>query len=404
MKLREVDVKEYARFLKEVEKRSESGGVVDYGVSFLQSVEMYQRYVDEGREAYLLGLYDKKKMVAGGVVVKIGEKMGRKIFRMAGGPVLNYQNCQEILTEFSSGVREFLKGKGGSVLLISPQVSEVERDRENQVVGEGEAKNVKVNLQKLGWKYLGESGQAKWIYVMDNRWVEAKKIEDRGVKKQNKKAVLPEGVKAGTTEAEIYENLRTNHRQEIRRAEREGLKVVELSEQVLPVLKKITTEAGERHEFQDPDIKYFKSMKEAFGEKVKFYAVVAPIEVVKKYSEEVSGLEINKKYVAVAGAMFMEDKPREIVYLYSGSLARFQRLGGAYLLQWEMIKKMVVGKYYRYNFYGVRPAAGNGVYKFKQGFRDGKVVEIVGTFGLALDLFGKLYLMRMRANEYGNVQ
>ena len=145
MKLREVDVKEYARFLKEVEKRSESGGVVDYGVSFLQSVEMYQRYVDEGREAYLLGLYDKKKMVAGGVVVKIGEKMGRKIFRMAGGPVLNYQNCQEILTEFSSGVREFLKGKGGSVLLISPQVSEVERDRENQVVGEGEAKNVKVN-------------------------------------------------------------------------------------------------------------------------------------------------------------------------------------------------------------------------------------------------------------------
>ena len=57
----------------------------------------------------------------------------------------------------------------------------------------------------------------------------------------------------------------------------------------------------------------------------------------------------------------------------------------------------------RYNFYGVRPVAGDGVYKFKQGFR-GHVEELLGTFALPVGALGKVYVGRIPEKEMRGVR
>ena len=106
--------------------------------------------------------------------------------------------------------------------------------------------------------------------------------------------------------------------------------------------------------------------------------------------------------IPLAAAMFVNDG-REMVYLYSGSARKYQKYGGAHLIQWEMIQEALATGCERYNFYGVRPVAGDGVYKFKQGFR-GYVEELLGTFALPVGALGKVYVGRIPEKEMRGVR
>ena len=185
----------------------------------------------------------------------------------------------------------------------------------------------------------------------------------------------------------------------------------ELSVDELGVLKDIAAEAGERHGFQDPDLMYYRSMKEAFGDKIKFVVAEMPAKGLEAQSgvsgrfegktlEKASG-EPTGQYVPLAAAMFVNDG-HEIVYLYSGSVRKLQKYGGAHLIQWKMIQEAIETGCEKYNFYGVYPVEGNGVYNFKLGFR-GQVEELLGTFVLPLGLLGKLYAARLKPRKYGAI-
>ncbi len=193
---------------------------------------------------------------------------------------------------------------------------------------------------------------------------------------------------------------RTTHRQLIKKAEREGVRVRELGDDELGILKQITAESGERHGFREPEVEYYQSMKAAFGEKVKFVVAEIPIERVRE--EDLKGVEVVNGYVPLAASMFVDDG-REIVYLYSGSIRRLQRYNGVYAIQWWAITRALKEGYVRYNMYGVRPVEGNGGYRFKQGFR-GHVEELLGTFALPVGLLGRLYLARLKEHEFGEIR
>lgn len=72
-------------------------------------------------------------------------------------------------------------------------------------------------------------------------------------------------------------------------------------------------------------------------------------------------------------------------------------------MQWKMIQEAVEKDCEKYNFYGVRPVEGDGVYNFKLGFR-GKVEELLGTFILPIGMIGKMYVVRLPVREYGEVK
>lgn len=359
--------------------------------SFLQSVEMYRRYRDLGREAYLVGVRDDDgKIVAAGLILARKWRFGKKIMRVSGGWLMDYDrgDMAEILRFLTSQAKEFCRRKGGMVIEISPNIVSQPRDNENKVVEGADHLGVKRELVRLGYKYLGEYEQAKWTYVLEL---------------------------TGKTPEGLLMELRTTHRQLIHKAEREGVRVRELGEDELGILKRITAESGERHGFQEPEVEYYRSMKKAFGKKVKFVVAEIPASAVREEDLEgasgvfegdsgVSGESsgVREGYIPLAASMFVDDG-REIVYLYSGTIRKLQRYNGAYAIQWWAITRALEEGRGRYNMYGVRPVAGNGVYRFKQGFR-GRVEELLGTFALPVGWLGRLYLARLKEREFGEIQ
>ena len=88
----------------------------------------------------------------------------------------------------------------------------------------------------------------------------------------------------------------------------------------------------------------------------------------------------------------------EIVYFVGGNIEKYMKLGGQYLIQWEMIKRAMQNKCARYNFYGIAPNIDThpenyGVYGFKKGF-SGKVVQLIGEYELPIDK-KKYYTMKI---------
>ena len=372
--------------------------------SFLQSDAMWRRYQGEGREAYLVGVREGRKVLGAGLVTARPWRLGRKIWRVAGGWLLDYdgERRQEILRALTEGVRKLAREKGAIAVMISPNVEAQPRDAECRVVAGKDHLAVKGELERLGYKYLGEYEQAKWQYVLELK---------------------------GQTAEGLFNEFRSGHRWQMRRAEKDGVRVRELGEGELGILKAIAAEAGERHGFLDPELEYYRSMKEYFGEQVKFVVAEMPAAKLRAEREKAEGVEgtgvsagarasartgaadevlkkgemVNgEKMIPLAAAMFVNDG-REMVYLYSGSARKYQKYGGAHLIQWEMIQEALAAGCERYNFYGVRPVAGDGVYKFKQGFR-GHVEELLGTFALPVGALGKVYVGRIPEREMREVR
>lgn len=345
------------------------------GRSFLQSVEMWRRYQKLGREAYLVGVKDAGRVVAAGLMLGRNWRFGKKIFRVPGGWLMDYkaEHYQAILKCLTVGVQDFAGRRGGIAVQISPNLVSQTRDTDNRVVAGEDNREVKRELESLDYKYLGEFEQPKWIYV-----------KDLGEQQPD----------------EMLMDFRTTHRQLIKKAEREGVRVRDLGIDELGTLKQITDEAAERHGFEDPDLDYYHSMKAAFGDKVMFVVAEISRENLKSQDQEKYGTEGD--YVPLAASMFVKDE-REVVYLYSGSRRELQKYNGSYAIQWLMINTALELGLTRYNFYGVKPVAGNGVYKFKQGFR-GQVEELLGTFVLPIGVLGRLYAARLRPQEYGEMK
>ncbi len=345
-----------------VELKQEEVEALDFpGMSFLQSAEMWQRYRDMGRECYFVGVKEKDEILAAGLMSARAWRLGKKVFRVPGGWILDYsrEDYGEILEFLTETAKDFCEERDGIALEIAPNLQLQPRDAHNNILPGGNYLAVKQTLVDLGYKYLGEYEQVKWTFVLD--------LE-------------------GKTAEQLFKEFRTDHRQRIRRAEREKVQVRELGADELKILKEIAAEAGERHGFRDPDLDYYRSMKKAFGDKVKFVVAELPQE---------GGVK------PLAAAMFM-NYGGEMIYLYSGSVRELQKYGGAHLIQWKMIQEALEKGCKKYNFYGVRPVEGNGVYNFKLGFR-GRVEELLGTFILPIGILGKLYVMRLKTREYGEV-
>lgn len=333
------------------------------GNNFLQSGEMYDRYVRAGREVYLLGIKREGELVMAGLGVMMRKYGKWKIFNFPGGFLGEYD--REILEVMTEECRKFLKKRGGMVMQISPNLIARERDINAKVMdGEGRVNNlfIQKRLTEMGYKYLGEYEQAKWVYKL--------LVQDVDLE-------------------EMYKNFRKGHKLSIRYAkDRYGVRIRELKYDELRVLTELTAEAGEYHGFKAPNLEYFQEMYKAFSGKCKF--------LVSEMEDPETG-----KTVVTAGAMFVMYGD-EVVYLFSGSRRQYKKYGGPHLMQWEMIQYAAKHGFVDYNFYGVRPVEGNGVYAFKRGFK-GRVVELLGTFALPLNVVGRGYLLTKKTEEMRGV-
>ena len=79
--------------------------------NYMQSPEMYNRYLKIGREAYLFGAFSNGELVVAGLASVIYERFGKKIFTFSCGPLADFSQSPEVLCSFLENCKEELKKK-----------------------------------------------------------------------------------------------------------------------------------------------------------------------------------------------------------------------------------------------------------------------------------------------------
>lgn len=378
---------------------------------FVQAPEMEEIGKQHNWKSYYVGVKVDDNIVAASRIMARKSHFGKQNFYAPRGLILDYHN-KELLAFFTKELKKFIKQKHGYILTIDPALIYQERDIDGNIVEGGiNNKDVVDTLISLGYHHLGfpvkmdVSSQVRFTFVLD--------LKDE-------------------TEESIFANMKPNTRNLIRKTMKDGIEIRELEYDELERFKKITEATGERRNFSDRTLAYYQKMYQLFhpNDEVHFLLATLNLEKLtlqleeqKKEEQEKLDLLIEqnsdskkaktqrreseqliqnlenkiKTYkkmmeedgnvIDLSAAMFMT-YGNEVVYLFSGNVAKYMKFNAQYLIQWHMIQYGLKHKFPRYNFYGIsgifdRKDPDYGVYEFKRGF-NGHVEEYIGEFELPI--------------------
>lgn len=372
--------------------------------TFLSSPEIGKLREKEGWNKYFVGLKEDKKIVAAAMLVSKKRKLSKYEFYSPRGLLIDY-NDKKLLETFVKEIKNYIRTKDGYILRIDPYVINKERDIDGNIVKDGVDNTSIVNeLKSIGFKKVDtkDMEQVGWMFSLG--------LENK-------------------TEQEILKEMKPNTRNTIRKAEKIGIEIKELSYDELNKFEDIMIETGARKNFSIRKLKYFQEMYKLFYDKneIKYYITELNLKKyskkleqekkeklekleslgTKKYNEgekknlanEIDSLDkrindsnkimkdTNKEIITLSGSMFIMIQP-EIIYLSSGNYEQYMKFNSQYLLQWEMIKYGIKNNFKKHNFYGI-PAninekpADYGIYEFKRGF-NGYVEELIGEYELPI--------------------
>ena len=372
--------------------------------TFLSAVEIGKLRKKSNWNVSYVGVKKDKKIIAATMLLSHKRKFNTFEFYSPRGFLLDFNN-QELVEYFTKELKKYIKTKKGYIFRMDPYVIYKERDIDGNIVEDG-IDNTKIveQLRNLGFKKVKVENmeQVGWMFSL--------------------------GLE-GKTEEQILKEMKPNTRNTIRKAEKIGITIKELSYDELDRFQNIMIETGERKGFSVRDVSYYQEMYNLLHDKgeVKYY--VTELNLVEyisrlmkeleekqeklanlgdaKYNDgqkknlenEITSLEkrieeakiikeeTNKDIITLSGSMFILIQP-EIIYLSSGNYEEYLRFNSQYLLQWLMIKHGIKNNFKKHNFYGI-PANINthpkdyGIYEFKKGF-NGYVEELIGEFELPI--------------------
>lgn len=355
-------------------------------------------------KAYFVGVKENKKIIAAAMLLSHKRRFNVNEFYSPRGFLLDFNN-KELLEFFVKEVKDFVHKHNGYVLRIDPYVIYKQRDINGDIVEDGLDNTSIVNhLKSLGFKKVPTNNmeQVSWMFSLD--------LE-------------------GKTEDQILKEMKPNTRNNIRKAEKLGITMKELSYDELDRFQNIMIETGERKGFAIRNVEYFQNMYKLFhdDEEVKYYVTelnlkeyTKRLEEEKKEKEEklnnlgdakykdgerknilneIESLDkriadskdimknTNKDVITLSGSMFMLIQP-EIIYLSSGNYEEYLKFNSQYLIQWELIKYGIKKGFKKHNFYGIPENINEhpkdyGIYEFKKGF-NGYVEELIGEYELPI--------------------
>lgn len=379
--------------------------------TFLSSPKISKLREKSNWKTYYVGVKEEEKLVAAAMLFSHKRHFGVSEFYSPRGLLLDYNN-ESLLSYFIKELKKFIKEKKGYVLRIDPYILYKERDIDGNIVEDG-INNSKVvdNLKKLGFRKVSTENkeQVGWMFSLN--------LE-------------------GKTEEDILKEMKPNTRNTIRKAEKIGIDVREISYDELEEFQNIMIETGERKGFHVRSLSYFQEMYNLFynTDEVKYFITSLDLEKYsislenekkekedkinslsdakynegqkKNLSNEISSLnkrideakdimeKTGKKVINLSGSMFMLIKP-EVIYLSSGNYEEYMKFNSQYLIQWELIKYGIEHGFKKHNFYGIPENINThpkdyGIYEFKRGF-NGVVEELIGEFELPITNHYRLF-------------
>ena len=394
MKFQEITEKEYRTFWENHPLKT-----------FLSAPEISKLREKQNWNTYYVGVKENKKIIAATMLLSHKRHFNKYEFYSPRGYLLDFNN-KELLDFFTTELKKYIKEKNGYIFRVDPYLIYRQRDLDGNIVEDGVDNREIVNhLQELGFKKvpIEDTEQVIWMFSL--------------------------GLE-GKTEEQILKEMKPNTRNQIKKTEKFGITVNEISYDELDRFQNIMEETGARKGFKVRDLSYFQEMYKLFHDKkeVKYFItelnlkkyiegllkekeekqakydsltdakyndgakknLTNEMNAIDKRVEESKAIMKEKKtdIITLSGSMFMLIKP-EVIYLSSGNYDEYMKFNSQYLIQWELIKYGIENGFKKHNFYGI-PANINehpkdyGIYEFKRGF-NGYVEELIGEWELPIN-------------------
>ena len=381
--------------------------------TFLSSIEIGKLRKNNGWDVSYVGVLKNKKLVAAAMLVSKIRRFGKKEFYSPRGFLMDYSNS-ELVKFFTEEVKKYVKDNNGYVLRIDPYLIYKQRDIDGNIV-EGGVDNSKIkdNLISLGYKEVPVEfkEQVGWMFSLDLD---------------------------GKSEEQILKEMKPGTRNTIRKTEKIGIEIREISYDELDEFYNIMEETSKRKGFSNRKLSYYQEMYKLFSDTNQIKYFITSLDLKKyidkqkeeitekkskiealsdaKYNEgqkknlnnEIASLnkrisdaesiikETGKNVINLSGSMFILIQP-EIIYLSSGNYEEYLKYNSQYLIQWELIKYGIKNGFKKHNFYGIPENIAThpkdyGIYEFKRGF-NGYVEELIGEFELPISK--EYYIMKL---------
>lgn len=282
---------------------------------FVQSRYYGEFYRKLGEEFWIIGVYTDNNILCGGsLVVSTHAKRGNFLY-LPYGPIIDFED-DAMRIQFFDFLKKFAKEKKYDFVRISPLVED--------------KTSISTTLTSYGFR------PAPMHVLAENSWI----------------------LDLSKTEDCLLKEMKKNHRNLIRRCEKDGVIVKQYidNKQALNRLHEMLDKTAKRHNFFRFSKKYINTEFKTFADRNQAMVFEATLP--------------NGHVDASAIIMFYGNMA---VYRHSASLHQDKRLPTSYLIQWEVIKEAKRRKKLWYNFWGVEPEGEknhpfSGIGHFKRGF------------------------------------
>lgn len=279
---------------------------------FVQSPSYAEFNSNVGDKSFILGLYDGQKLIGGSLVITVHARRGN-FYYLPYGPILDYQKPNHLKT-FTQDIKKLAKSNRLDFIRISPFVDD-------------NAQNLKV-IQKQGYR------KAPMHMIAETTWI----------------------LDLEKSEEELMKEMRQNHRNLIRRAKRDGVKVITSTDiKDIKILHQLLKETAIRHKFHPFPLKYLQEEFKAFNKH-------GQVHIYKAYHED--------DLLAVSVMYFYKNTA---IYRHGASNLLKPKIPASYAIQWQAIRDAKQKRCKYYNFWGIAPEEAKkhpfkGITRFKKGF------------------------------------
>lgn len=372
MEIKEISKETYDNYLKQIKINS-----------FLQASQMSKVLETNNCKTEFLALVDDKEILAVALAIVRKVFLGVRIDLMTGA--ISTEPKNEYI--FYDKLKDYVKQENCLKLVVKPDKNYCTLDQEGNIIQTLDSTCFD-NMKKIGYivndgSVTTTEGSPDYQFVKD--------LSD----------FFP------FKEADLLKSFNQNAQRKIKKGNDMELTVRSVNRQELKEFKKLTLETSERQDFSDMPLEYYDAFYEAFSENAEFLTSEIDldnsiknltvlleefskskktnkqrIESLNKEKEMLEQIKKESKSNVIQLAnMIIVYLDEQAIYFLGGSSTKYQKIPGAFMIQFEAMKRVIQRNIPSYNFFGVQGNfdGSDGVLRFKKNF-NGYIIQKVGSF------------------------
>lgn len=372
MEIKEISKETYDNYLKQVKINS-----------FLQASQMSKVLKTNNCKTEFLALVDDKEILAVAIAIVRKVFLGVRIDLMTGA--ISTEPKNEYI--FYDKLKDYVKQRNCLKLVVKPDKNYCMLDQDGNIIQTLDSTCFE-NMNKIG--YIVNDGS---VTTFDGS-PDYQFVKDLSAFFSGK-------------EVDLLKSFNQNAQRKIKKGNDMEIRVRSIKRQELKEFKKLTLETSERQDFSDMPLEYYDSFYDAFSENAEFLTSEIDLDnSIKKLTDLIESCSTSKKNnkqkieslykekemleqikkesksnVIQLANMIIVYLDEQAIYFLGGSSTKYQKIPGAFMIQFEAMKRALHRNIPSYNFFGVQGNfdGSDGVLRFKKNF-NGYIIQKVGAF------------------------